>query len=78
MGKTEEFVVCMVKHDLTKMILKIYQPCINTKTTKKFHEYADSLMKFNTSASLNKRIVSNQETYTKITNNSQKRYRSGI
>ena len=66
MGKIVEFVGCMVKHDLTKMTIKIYQTRLITKMTKIFHEYVDSLMKFNTSASTHKRIVRNQEKYKKI------------
>ena len=37
MGKLEEFVGCMVKHDLTKMTLMIYQPRLITHTTQLFH-----------------------------------------
>ena len=66
MVKLVEFVGCVVKHDLTKMTLKIYQPRLITKMTKIFHEYVNSLMKFNTSAFPHKRIACNQETYMKI------------
>ena len=73
MGKLKDFVGCMVNRDLIKMTLNIYEPLLITKMIK-----LKSLMKFNTSASLHKGIIYNQEIDTIISYNLQKIYRSGI
>ena len=68
----------MIKCDLTKMTLIIYQPDIITKTTQIFNEDVKSIMNFSTPDTPHKGVVRNQEIDTKISYNLQKRYRSGI
>ena len=38
MGELEDFLVCMIKRDLTKTTLKISQPDLITKMTQGFNE----------------------------------------
>ena len=56
------------------MTLNIYQPDIINRMNKVFNGF----MNFNTPATPNKGIVSNQETDTKISYHIHKRYRSSI
>ena len=78
MCELEDFVGCTIKRDLTKMTLKNSQPDLVTKMTQGFNEDVESLMTFNTPATLYKGIVRNQEIDTKISYYLQKRYRSGV
>ena len=74
----EYFVECMIRNELTKMDLNIYQPHIITKITQGFNEELESLMTFNTPATPHNGIVHNQEADKQILNDIQKRYRSGV
>ena len=78
MGELEDFVGFTIKHDLTNTTLNISQPDTINKMTQVFNGDLKSLMIFNTPATPNKRIVSNQQTDTKISYDIHKRYRSGI
>ena len=51
------------------MNLNISQPHLITKTTQGYNEYMESLMSFNTPATLHKGTVRNQEIDTKIRKN---------
>ena len=66
MGELVDFIGCVIKLDLTKMTLKIYQPDLINKMTQVFNEDVKSLMTLNTPATPHKWIVRNQETDTKI------------
>ena len=68
----------MVKHNLTKMTLKISQLYLITKMNQGFNEDLKSLMRFNTPDTSYKGIVRNQETDINISYYLQKIYRSGI
>ena len=59
-GPLEDFVGCMIKCDLTKMTLKIYQPYLIAKITQVFNDYMKLLMTFNTPDKSHKGIVHNQ------------------
>ena len=78
MDELEDFVVSMIKHNLTNMTLKISQLHLITKMTQGFNQDVKYLITLNTEATPHKRIVPNQETDTKISHNIQKRYMSGI
>ena len=60
MGELENAIGCMIKCDLTKMTLNIYQPDLITNTTQGFNEDVKSLMTFNNSSKPQKWIVGNQ------------------
>ena len=60
MGELENAIGCMIKCDLTKMTLNIYQPDLITNTTQGFNEDVKSLMTFNNSSKPQKGIVGNQ------------------
>ena len=66
MGGIEEFLVCMIKRDLTKMTLNIYQLDLISNMTQGFNEYMKSLMTFNTPATSHKVFFCYQETDTNI------------
>ena len=68
----------MIKHDLTKMDIKIYHPHIITKITQGFKEDIKLLMTFNTPTALYERIFHKQKNIIYLSNNLQKRYQSGI
>ena len=78
MSELEDFVGCAIKRDLTNMTLNISQPDIINKMNQGFNGDVKSLMTFNTSDTPHQGIVCNQEKYTNISDNIQKRYRSGI
>ena len=78
MGELEKLIGCTIKRDLTNMTLNISQPYIIYKMNQGFNGYLKSLMTLNTPATPHMEIVSNQETYTKISYDTPKRYRSGI
>ena len=78
MGELEDFVGCMINHDITNMNLNIYQPDIITKMTQVFNKYVKSLMCFKTPATPHKGIVCYKETDTKIPYDLHKRCRSGV
>ena len=78
MGELDYFIGCTINRDLTKMILKIYQPDLINNMTQVFNEDVKSLMTFNTLATTHKGIVRNQETDTKVPYYLQKRYRIGV
>ena len=78
MVELEDFIGCMIKRDLTKTTINIFQPYLINKTTQGFNEDVKSLMTFNTPTTPHKVIVCNQEADTKILYNIHKRYRSGI
>ena len=65
MGELEKFVRCMIKCEITKIPLKIYQPHLIIKTTQVLNKDVKSLMIFNTPDTPHKSIVRNQETYIK-------------
>ena len=48
MGELEKFVRCMIKCEITKIPLKIYQQHLIIKTTQVLNEEVKSLMIFNT------------------------------
>ena len=48
MGELEDFIGCMIKRDLTKTNLNIYQLDIINRMTQGFNKYVKSLMTFNT------------------------------
>ena len=60
------------------MTRNIYQPDLIDNIPKRFQEDANSLRTFNTPYTQYKGIVRNQETYTKLPCNLQKRYRSNV
>ena len=66
MDEIEDFIGCMINHDLTNITLNISQPNIINKTNQGFKEDVKSLMNFNTPAIPHKGIVRNKETYTKL------------
>ena len=68
----------MIKLELTKMNLKIYQPDLINKMTQGFNKYVKSLMILNTPDTPHKGILSKQEIDVKIPYNLQKIYRSGV
>ena len=78
MGELEDFIGCAIKRDLTNMTLNISQLDIINKMNQWFNGYLKSLMTLNTPATPHMEIVSNQETDTKISYDTPKRYRSGI
>ena len=78
MGELEDFVGCMIKRELTKTTLNISQPYLITNMTQGFNKDMKSLIYFNTASTPHKGIVPNKETYTKISYNIKKRYRSGV
>ena len=55
----------MIKLELTKMNLKIYQPDLINKMTQGFNKHVKSLMNFNTPATPHKGILRKQEKVTK-------------
>ena len=60
------------------MTLNISQPDLINKMTQGFKEDVKSLMNFNTPATPHKGVVRHQEKDTKISDDLQKRYRSGV
>ena len=60
MIELEDFVGCLIKHDFTKMTLKISQPYLITNMNQLFNKDDKSLMNFNTPATPHKGIVCNQ------------------
>ena len=60
MSELEEFIVCVIKRDLTNTTLNISQPDIINKMTQGFKGELKSLMTFNTPATPHNGIVSNQ------------------
>ena len=68
----------MIKRDLTKITLNIYQLNIITNMTQVFNEDVKSIVTFNTPATPNKGIVYNQETDMKISYDLQNIYRSSV
>ena len=50
MGELQDSILCMIKLELTKMNLKIYQPDLINKMTQGFNEYKESLMTYNNTA----------------------------
>ena len=66
MGELENFVVCTINSDLTKMTLKTYQPDLINKMNQGFNEDLKSIVTCNTPATLHQDVVHNQETYIKI------------
>ena len=60
MGEIEYFIGCTIKHDLSKINLKISQPDLINKITQGFKEDMKSLMTFNTPSTPNKGIVRDQ------------------
>ena len=78
MGELEDYKKCVIKRDLTKITLNIFQPDIINNMTQGFNKDVKSLMTFNTLDIPHTVIVSNQETDTKIPYNLQKRYISGV
>ena len=77
-GLLEDFVGCTIKWDVAKINLNIYQPHLITKMTQKFNKDIKSIITFNNPAISHKGIIHNQDKYTKILNNLQKRYSSGV
>ena len=57
MGPLEYFIGCTIKHDLTKIILKISQPHLRKKMNQGFNNYMKSHMYFNTLTTQHKGIV---------------------
>ena len=78
MVKLEDFIGCTIEKDLTNTTLNISQPDLINKMTQGFNVEAKSLMNLNTPATPHKGVVRNQETNTKISDDLQKRYRSGV
>ena len=78
MVKLEDFIGCTIEKDLTNTTLNISQPDLINKMTQGFNVEAKSLMSLNTPAIPHKGVVRNQETNTKISDDLQKRYRSGV
>ena len=78
MGELEYFIGCMIKRDITNTTLNIFQPDLIKNMTQGFNKDVKSLTAFNNPATLHKIIVRNQETYTKLPCNLQKRYRSNV
>ena len=66
LGELENFLVCTINRDLTKMTLTIYQPDLITNMNQGFNEDMKLLMTFNTTSTPHKGIIRNQETDTKI------------
>ena len=66
MGEIENFIVCTIKRDLTKITLKISQQYLINRMTQGFNEDVKSLMNFNAPATLYKGILHNQEKDTNI------------
>ena len=60
------------------MTLNISQPHLITKITLGLNKYVKSLMIFHTQATPHKGILRNQETYTNILNDIQKRCGGGV
>ena len=60
MGGLEKHLWYTIKHYLTKMTLKIYQPDIITNMTQGFNKDMKSLMTFNIPDTPHKGIVCNQ------------------
>ena len=78
MGGIEDFLVCKIKRNLTKINLNIYQPYIITKMTQGFNKDVKSLMAFNKTSTKHNGVVRNQETDTKIAYDKQNVYISGV
>ena len=57
MGEIEDFLGCMIKGDLTKNILNIYQLHQSTKITQGYNKYLKSLINFIAPATLHNGIV---------------------
>ena len=68
----------MIKHNLNKMTLGIFQPHIITKNIQVFNNYMKLLTTFNARATIHKGFLHNQEINTKILNNLHNRYGSGV
>ena len=78
MGELEYLVGYKIKYDLTKMILKIYQPDLINNTTQYFNKDVKSLISFNNPDTPHQGIVRNKETDKKISYDLQNRYSSGV
>ena len=74
----EDFLGYTIKHDLSEMMIKIYQPNIITKMNQGVNKDMKSLMTFNKPTAQHKGVVSYPVTDTKISNNIQNRYRNGV
>ena len=68
----------MIRRDLTKMTLDIYETDIITKITQGFNKDVKSLMAFNKTSTKHNGVVRNQETDTKIAYDKQNVYISGV
>ena len=60
MGELQDFIGCMIKSDLTKMTLNVYQHYLINNMTQGFNEEMKSPINFNTPNSPHKGMVSNQ------------------
>ena len=78
MGELEYFIECTIKCNPDKMTLNISQPHLISKITQVFNINVKSFMTLNVSDTSHKGVVCNQETYTNISYNIQKRYSSGL
>ena len=77
-GELEDFLGCIIKRELTKMILKISHLNLISNMNQGFNKGFKLLMTFNTPATPHKRILCNQEIETKISHDLHKIYRSGV
>ena len=77
-GELEDFLGCIIKRELTKMILKISHLNLISNMNQVFNKGFKLLMTFNTPATPHKRILCNQEIETKISHDLHKIYRSGV